>query len=156
MLVEVELGCELKWQVTGQEPDLFSCCPGLPHLCKPPAPSQRRPAPLSHREPQPMPLEAWSPNNSADPRLTRPFIRAGDHEPSGPTAAQVGSPSQLHFRETLPLQRPVPPPTLASRLLAPQQQLERSRHSRSEPALPGTEHSPPGLRALGTGGCSKQ
>lgn len=137
LLVEVGLGCELKWQVTEQEPDPLSSCPALPRLCQPPAPSQRRPAPLSHREPRPMPLEAWSPNNSADPGLTRPFIGAGDHEPSGPTAAQVGSPSQLHFRETLPLQRPVPPPTLASRLLAPRRQLERSRCPRSEPALPG-------------------
>jgi hypothetical protein len=46
--------------------------------------------------------QAWAFNNSRRQGLTQPFIRAGDHAPSGPAAAQVGSPSQLCFRETLP------------------------------------------------------
>lgn len=120
-----ELGCELQCQVTEQEPDPLSSCLALPRLCQPPAPSQRWAAwaPFPPRAPA-RPLEAWGPDNSADPGLTRPFIGAGDHQPSGPTAAQVGSPSRFHFRETLPSSA-CPSPTPASRLLAPQRQLRK-------------------------------
>lgn len=106
---KVGRGCELKWPDTGElGPNLFSPCPALPQLCKPPGPSLRRPAPLSHGEQ--VPLEAGPPTIAADPGLTLPFIRAGDRAPSGPTAAQVGSPSQLRFRETLPLALSLPHP----------------------------------------------
>lgn len=50
------------------------------------------------------------PTIAAEPGLTQPFIRAGDRAPPGPTAAQVGSPSRLRFRETLPLSLSLPQP----------------------------------------------
>lgn len=99
--------CDLKWP---------GATPSLP----------ARPSPLSasHQPPRrrgllPFPTEGLSrcpwgpgpPTIATDPGLTWPFIRPGDRTPSGPTAAQVGSPSQLRFRETLPLTWPSPNPS---------------------------------------------
>lgn len=141
MPVKVELRRELTWQATGEPgPDLFSPCLSLPHLRRPPAPSQRGPAPLSHVEPQQVPREAWVSNNSrrpgADParyqgRRSR-AIRAGDHEPSGPAAAQVGSPSQLHFRETLPLELSCPSPKPGQPACRPSAQTRTMQASRAQ------------------------
>lgn len=66
--IQVELRCELAWQVAGEPgPGLFSPRLILPDLRRPPAPSQRGPAPLSHGEPQQVPQEAWASNNSRRP-----------------------------------------------------------------------------------------
>lgn len=107
-LVKVGLRCELTWWDTGEQgPILLSPSLALPHLCKPQDPIPEKACPLSHGKPWQVPRAS---NNSTTPGLTQPFIRAGDHAPSGPAAAQVGSPSQLRFRETLASPCPSPWP----------------------------------------------
>lgn len=153
----------LQNQMTGGQKartSLFSPCPALPHLCKPPDPvPEQACSPFPRRASAGAP-GGWASNNSCRPGADLALYQAGDLAPSGPTAAQVGSPSQLRFRETLPLELSLPQPW--PRPACPPQRLERRWPSvRLSTLVPryrpqgslGTEHMAfPGLRALGVRG----